>query len=115
MNLPSDLQLLLVVKDLFQIQERGLVLSPDFSVPGRNWKSRTETVILEIPDGIRFEARAIFQLSHFNIRDPDVSIDRRWRVTVCLPDLKAEEVPVGTRLFAPFEVVAMLANQFNRV
>ena len=108
MNSNSDIDLLLTVVDRFQIEHLGLVLAPDFSVPDGRWSEQTHTVIVEVPDGQRFEAKARFGLSHFNIRDPEVSMDRRWRVTVTIPEARKEQIPIGSRVFTGSSVVAAL-------
>jgi hypothetical protein len=88
---------LLTVEDSFQISGRGVVVIPDFSVPD-GWKNRTETITVARPDGRQFEATAQFSMSHFHIPDQQVSIDRRWRVVVLLPQRTKEEVPAGSRI-----------------
>lgn len=111
MTLAPDIKLLLAVADRFQIDHFGLVLAPDFSVPGGNWSEQTHTVTIETPDGDRFVTESVFGLSHFNIRDPEVSIDRRWRVTIRLPQLLKEQVPIGCKVFASSSLVDILKNQ----
>ena len=89
---------LLTVVDSFQITGLGLVLAPDFSVPGNGWKSREEEVTIVTPAGQRFEALARLNLSHFNVptsADPD----RRWRVVVTLAEMPKDRIPVGSRIF----------------
>jgi len=107
-NSAVDSDLLLEVVNRFQIEHRGLLLAPDFSVPDGKWSGQTHSVTVELPDGIRFCTQAQFRLSHFNIRDPDVSIDRRWRVTVSLPEIQKDEVPIGSKVFAGAAIVAAL-------
>lgn len=82
MTVEPDIKLLFTVADRFQIDHLGLVLASDFSVPGGNWSDQTHAVTIETPDGDCFVAEAVFGLSHFNIRDPEASIDRRWRPRV---------------------------------
>jgi hypothetical protein len=108
MNPESDIDLLLTVVDRFQIEHLGLVLAPDFSVPDGRWCEQTHPVIVEVPDGRRFETHARLGLSHFNIRDPEVSMDRRWRVTVTLPEACKEQIPIGSRVLAEASLVATL-------
>lgn len=109
---PLDLQNmnqseLLTVEERFAIDQLGLVVIPDFSIPRSDWKPSEETVTIRRPDGSEFEAVAQFNHSHFNIPDPTVSNDRRWRVTVCILNIAKEEVPIGSRLLVRNE----LANQ----
>ena len=95
---------LLTVSDRFQIGGAGIVLRPDFSAPNGRWSARAETVRIVTPDGREFETQAQFNLSHFRIADPTVSIDERWRVTIMLPDKLSEDVPVGSKLFVSLEI-----------
>jgi hypothetical protein len=94
---------LLTVEDSFQITGRGVIVIPDFSVPN-GWKNRTESVTVAKPDGLELEAKAQFNMAHFNIPDPQVSIDRRWRIVVMLVDRSKDEVPVGSRILVSPEV-----------
>jgi hypothetical protein len=43
-------------------------------------------------------------MTHLNIPDPSVSIDKRWRLTVWLTDRTKEDVPVGSRILVSQEV-----------
>jgi len=43
-------------------------------------------------------------MTHFNISDPDVSIDKRWRVVVQFPDGKKDELPTGTKILVSEQV-----------
>jgi hypothetical protein len=81
-----------------------LILHPDFSVPQQGWSQRTEPVLVVKPDGQRIEATAQFNMTHFNISDPGVSIDRRWRLKVSLTDRKKEEIPIGSKILVSKEV-----------
>lgn len=95
---------LLTVEECFQLSQMGLVLVPDFSVPRGNWKNFSDTVVLARPDGHEFEVFAQFNMSHFNIRDPNASVDKRWRVVVSLPELKKVDVPIGSKILVSSEV-----------
>lgn len=98
---------LLTVDDVFMIDQLGLVVAPDFSVPNNDWKPSSETVTILRPDETEFDAVAQFNHSHFNIPDPTVSMDRRWRVTICILNVTKDDVPIGSKLFVRSE----LANQ----
>ena len=89
---------LMTVQDCFQISGFGLILVPDFSVPDGHWKNFETQVSVVTPAGHRFDTEAKFNVSHFNIRDPEVSIDTRWRVVVVLPSVDKQAVPVGSQL-----------------
>lgn len=81
-----------------------LIIHPDFSVPVGGWKELTETVAVQRPDGRKFEAAAQISLSHFNISDPDASMDRRWRVTVLFPGKTSEDIPIGSKILVSQEL-----------
>jgi|SRR6476661_3585614 hypothetical protein len=94
-----DLVELLTVADRFQLSS-SLVLVPDFSVP-KGWKPRSETVVIVKPNGESREATACLAVTHFNIRDPAVSAERRWRLVMSLPTMTKDEVPIGSKIMAP--------------
>jgi hypothetical protein len=102
---------LLTIAERFQIGP-SVYLIPDFSVPGGQWKSTSEVVLVVPPNGQQFEATAQFNLSHFNIRDPEASMDKRWRVVVAMPERKKEEFPVGSRILVSPQIRdALLPSQ----
>lgn len=96
-----DLVELLTVADHFEIQGRGVVVVPDFAPPDGRWKNFSQTLVIITPDGRNHEATAHLQLSHFLIRDPAVSVEKRWRVVVSFPTLTKEEVPIGSKVMVP--------------
>jgi hypothetical protein len=103
---------LLTVERTFHIERIGLLaLYPDFSVPEGFPKRRVETVLVEPPDGARFEAEAQFNISHFNISDPQAPLDARWRVTVSLVSVTPAQAPVGSKLFASPELAGILRQE----
>jgi len=102
---------LLTVDDAFMIDQLGLVVAPDLSVPNNEWEPSNETVTILRPDGTEFDAVAQFNHSHFNIPDPSVSIDRRWRVTICILNVGKDEVPIGSKLFVRKELVSQLQGK----
>ena len=89
---------LLTVEDCFQSKRIGLVLVPDFALPSGPWKNFSDVVIVLRPDGFEFEETADFNLGRFNIHDPNVSIEERWRIVVSLPNGKKKDVPVGSKI-----------------
>ena len=92
---------LLVVEDTFWIDRNAvgmLIIQPNFSVPKRGWQGCTETVVVRRPDGQEFEATAQLELTHFNIRDPQVSLDQRWKVTMWLTNTTKDGVPIGSKV-----------------
>ena len=92
---------LLTVEETFWLGRSGammLVLHPDFSVPKGGWKSIKEKVVIVRPNGCEIEATAEITLQHFNIKDPTVPIDKRWRVGLYLTDAKEEDAPIGSKI-----------------
>lgn len=106
---------ILTVEDTFWIDRDAvnlLILRPDFSVPKGGWKSRTETVVIRRPDGQEFAATAQIELSHFNISDPHVSIDERWRVIILLTNTTKNDVPIASKILGSQQLRdALLAGQ----
>ena len=94
---------LLTVADCFQLSNIGLVVVPDFAVPPGHWKNFSDTVIVLRPDRREFEETAEFKMSHFDICDPNVSMDKRWRIVVSLPNVRKEDVPVGSKILVSQE------------
>lgn len=101
---------LLIAEDCFDIRGFGVVLRPDFSVPHGRWVDRVEMVAVERPDGSSCDVTARFGLTHFNIPDPEVSSDRRWRVVISFPDKTKADVPVGSRILVSPEIRALLRS-----
>src|ERR1041385_1418612 len=93
---------LLSIEESFEIIGRGVVVIPDFPVP-RGWKDRTETVVVVQPNGQHLEATALFNMSHFTFTDPNVPLDKRWRVVVQLLDKKKEDLPIGSKILVSQE------------
>jgi len=98
---------LMTVDAVFLIDRLGLIVATDFSVPNNDWKPSKENITIERPDGTKVNAVAQFNHSHFNIPDPSVPMDRRWRVTICILNFDKDNVPIGSKLFVRTE----LANQ----
>ena len=105
-NQMSDVELF-AVDDCFEIGD-AVVLSPNLSVPNGRWKARTDKVTVVRPDGKQFETTAKFNLSHFNISDPSVSTDWRWRLVLSLPGRTKNELPVGSKVLVSQEMSDVL-------
>jgi hypothetical protein len=103
---------ILTVADHFDITGRGLVLLPDFDPPngGRKWKNFSGTVVVLTPTGQRLELQANFTLIHFNIRDPNVDVKKRWRISVTLPSGTKQMVPIGSKLLCSDNVRSILLD-----
>ena len=94
---------LLTVEERYYIQERGLILVPDFPVPN-DWQNFEDVSLIVRPDGEQFEAVAQFNMAHFNIRNPQVTIEQRWRIVVMLLSTDQDQVPIGSKLLVRPEV-----------
>ena len=99
---------LLIVEQVFQIEGIGLIVAPDFSVPQEGWKDGSRRVHVMKPNGEQFDADANFYVWHFNIRDPSVPLDQRWRVVVSFPLLSRDNLPPGSRILGDRNLAAAL-------
>ena len=106
---------LLTVEHTFFIGRPGvqmLVLSPQFMMPDswseRGWSERKEQVTVVRPDGSFLAATAQINVTHLNIRDPEVPLKARWPITVWLTDRSEDEVPVGSKILADSAVCAAI-------
>jgi hypothetical protein len=104
---------LLTVEHTFFISRPGvqmLVLAPHFIMPKswseRGWAQRQERVTVVRPDGSSLPATAQINITHLNIRDPDVPSEARWPITVWLTDRTEDEVPVGSKIMVDPDVRA---------
>ncbi|MDR3404341.1 MAG: hypothetical protein P4L99_17715 [Chthoniobacter sp.] len=99
---------LLIVEHTYQIRPGMLLISPALPVPwdnkGHGWRNRTEQVGVVRPDGRELEATAQINMTHLNIRDPNVPAQARWVVTMWLTDRTSEDVPVGSKMLVSPEV-----------
>lgn len=109
---------LLTVEHTFYISKPGvqmLVLSPKFTMPKnwseRGWSEREETVTVVRPDGNRLSATAQINVTHLNIRDPDVPIEARWPITVWLTDRSEDEVPIGSKILVDPDIRAAIVGE----
>ena len=109
---------LLTVEHTFFIGRPGvqiLVLSPNFMMPDnwgeQGWKERKEQVTVVRPDGSVLAATAQINVTHLNIRDPEVPLKARWPITVWLTDRSEDEVPVGSKILADSAVCAAIFGE----
>jgi hypothetical protein len=56
------------------------------------------------PEGEKLRTVAQFNVTHFDIRDPEIPVERRWRVVISLPEVRNENVPIGSRLLVSTKV-----------
>jgi len=108
----------LTVEHAFFISKPGvqmLVLEPRFTLPKdwskRGWAKRREQVTVVRPDGSSLPATAQINVTHVNIRDPNVPIEARWPITVWLTDRTEDEVPVGSKIMVDPEVRAAILGE----
>ena len=105
---------LLVVSDSFQITGQGLVVIPDFASTTSEWRGGTEEATILRPDGTTLPARLNLFTAHFNIPVPTVPLEKRWRIVPTFPDLRSDDVPVGSRILVSAAVVeAIRGRQAN--
>ena len=101
---------LLTVEDCIPIKGRGVIVNPDFSVP-EGWKNRTDRIMVTKPDGKQYEATAQFNMAHLLVRDPEASIDERWRVVIQVLNIKKKDLPAGSKISVSQETKdALLPN-----
>jgi len=110
-----DRQELLTVEDHFYLDRPGvkmLILSPHFPMPEtwkeNGWRERQEQVTIVTPDGSELPATAQINVTHLNIRDPDVPIEARWPITVWLTDRTPDEVPIGSKILVDPAVLSAI-------
>ncbi|WP_041324536.1 hypothetical protein [Saccharophagus degradans] len=91
---------LMKVEDTFAIESIGLVLAPSFDLPQQGkWVNINETVTIETPEGKSLSADALFSVAHLNIKDPSVSVTKRWPILVSLKGVSKESVPIGSTVY----------------
>ncbi|MEJ2694912.1 MAG: hypothetical protein P8166_18320 [Candidatus Thiodiazotropha sp.] len=100
---------LLTVEKVFQLQDIGLTIVPDFPVPRTGWKNGAYRVRVVKPNGEQLDADANFHICHFNIRDPSVLLDRRWRVMISFPSMTKVDLPEGSKILGdPMLAITLL-------
>ena len=102
---------LLTIEDSFFITNRGTVLLPDFPVPYGEWSHREEVITVLPPDSPSYDITASFVLTHFTIRDPNVSADRRLRIVLMIRDTPKEKLPKGSRILVSAEIHELLTKR----
>ena len=91
---------LMKVEDTFLIESIGLVLAPSFDLPPEGkWVNINETVTIGTPEGKAITAEALFSVAHMNIKDPAISVSKRWPILVSLKGVGKECVPVGSVVY----------------
>ena len=79
---------LLTVKDCFQITGKGIFVLPDFPVT-KDWKNQEAEVVVQAMSGQKSKTTAQLNRVHFQIANPTVPAERRWRVTIIFQDLSS--------------------------
>lgn len=96
---------LTTIEDMFQIEGCGVVIAPDFPVPSGGWKELSSKVGIATPDGGELDVLARFQMEHICISDPKVRMERGgWWIVCILPDVRKEQIPVGSKLMVSAEL-----------
>lgn len=91
---------LLEVQDHFQLTGIGLTVHPDFSVPQNGkWNDYQSKAKVITPEGKETVIKVHIGTWHFNIRDHEVDIDKRWRVILSFPDGNKDLIPIGSEVF----------------
>jgi len=94
----------MTVEDTFLVKGIGLLLSPSFEVSNSaKWERITEDLVVQNPERQEFVVSGLFELAHFNIRDPDVPGSERWKIQLVLQDVSPEFVPIGSVIFSTQE------------
>ena len=94
-------QKLIEVIDHFQLTNIGLTVAPDFSIPENGkWNDYHTEVKVITPNGHESIHKVHIGSWHFNIRDPEVSIDKRWRIILSFPESNKEQIPIGSEIYA---------------
>ena len=103
---------LMKIEDTFLIESIGLVLAPSFELPPKcTWVNINETVVLETPKGIKISAEALFSVAHMNIKDPTVSVSKRWPIIVSLKNISKECVPIGSIVYVSHSTKQAVAGE----
>lgn len=96
---------------VFDLATQGLVcapfLQPSQEMPFRNFSA---VVTVQLPGRQAFDVSASFELTHFNIRDLNAPVQKRWQVVTCLGRISKESVPVGRVIFCDSETRARLST-----
>ena len=79
------------VSDTFLIEGRGLILSPSFPLDRYQFDGK-EHVLIETPDGRRFEAEAVVEIPHVR---PTPKVHQAMFV---IRSAQKAEVPIGSRV-----------------
>lgn len=108
----KDFKILLTIEDTFYLEVFGVVLKPNFSVPKTTGDQSVEfTALIKKASGDEATMQAELLTVHYNIRDPEVSIDTRWRIEIRLPNASKEDIPIGAELYAPVKIVDLLLGK----
>jgi hypothetical protein len=96
-----DLVELLTVTDRFELQGRGLVVTPHLDPPVDGWKASTRPVVIVAPDGQSSTTEAQLELWHFNIPDHELAAQSGFALVILFPTLIKADVPIGSRILVP--------------
>lgn len=100
---------LMRVEDVFDLTSMGLVCAPHFPVPRTgHFRNFSADVTIIPPGGSPFVVMASFYLTHFNIRDVSVGVEKRWQIVPCLGKIAKNLVPVGSVILCDDDVIRRL-------
>jgi len=105
----NDEKLLLSVEDHFQIEGRGLVVTPLLNLlpNGKKFEPFSDSVVIRRPDGTEDKLRAQFGLEHFSFRGGG----GQWNIVVVFPSETKASVPLGTDVFVSSGVFARIRGE----
>ena len=102
---------LMEVKDIFNISSIGVLVAPLFDLPpDGKWKPFSEVVIIQAPDGSSFEFKADFSVMHLNIKDPNISVAKRWQIAVSFKGIEKSQIPIGSKVLVSAEAIEMVTG-----
>ncbi len=100
------------IEGTFMVKSYGLILTPSFELlPNGKWEDINEVITIQKPDGSKIEANGLFSVAHMNIKDPSVSISKRWPILLSLKGISKEEVPIGSIVLGTQETKASIGDE----
>jgi hypothetical protein len=107
----EDQVLLLEVEERFKLNDKGVVLAPDFPLPtGSGWKEYTFLVHVTCEDGSTSKFRAVASPIHLLVKDP--AVERKgWRLTIVLPGAEKQHIPIKSKVYCSAKSYVHLFNQ----
>jgi hypothetical protein len=102
---------LMEVKDIFNISSIGVLVAPLFDLPPHGkWKAFSEVVTIKPPEGDFFELTADFSAMHLNIKDPSISVTKRWQIVVSFKNIEKFQIPLGSKVLVSAAAIEMVTG-----